>query len=374
MTGGAPRSSLPGTARPQFDYEALLAGLPDAVVGIDEALRIVLWNPAAEELFGRSARRVVGRTLKETFPADTSLVRHLAETLATGESRSESEAAVEAADGRLVHVSIVTAPLAGRRGPVEAAVAVIRDISRLRQLESEVRRGETLAAAGRMAVGLAHEIRNPLSAIRGAVQLMQRELGDEARWGEYTDVLLKEVGRVNRIIEMLLDLGRPVSLRLVPLNVHQLLERVALLSQELAAERRVQIVRRYDPSLPPILADEDRMLQVLHNLVRNAIEAMPDGGRVTLVSRLSLNPLFSKVDLGMGQRTMAEVQVADEGPGLPEATRAKLFTPFFTTKDSGLGLGLALCHRILEEHQGAIQFSSAPGQGTTVTCFIPIAR
>jgi len=358
----------------RLDYQALLAGLPDAVVGVDDELRVVLWNPAAEAMLGRSSRRVVGRTLKEVFPPETSLVRHLTETLATGESRSEAEATVDGADGRLVNVSIVTAPLAGRGGAVQAAVAVLRDITRLRQLEAEVRRGETLAALGRMAVGLAHEIRNPLSAIRGAVQLMQRELGDEARWGEYTDVLLKEVARVNRIIEMLLDLGRPVSARLVPLNLHQLLERVAMLSQEMAAERGVQIVRRYDPSLPPILADEDRMLQVFHNLVRNAIEAMPGGGRVTLVSRLSMNPLFAKVDLGQGQRTMAEIQVADEGPGISEATRAKLFTPFFTTKDSGLGLGLALCHRILEEHKGTIQVSSAPGQGTTVTCFVPIAR
>ncbi|MET0850357.1 MAG: ATP-binding protein [Candidatus Rokuibacteriota bacterium] len=358
----------------RLDYEALLAGLPDAVVGIDESQRVVLWNPAAEAMLGRSARRAMGRTLKEVFPAEISLVRHLGDTLATGESRSEAEAVVETADGRPVHVSIVTAPLAGRRGAVEAAVAVIRDITRLRQLESEVRRGETLAAVGRMAVGLAHEIRNPLSAIRGAVQLMQRELGDEARWGEYTDVLLKEVGRVNRIMEMLLDLGRPVSLRPVPLNLHQLLERVALVSQEMATARGVQIVRRYDPSLPPVLADEDRILQVFHNLVRNAIEAMPHGGRVTLISRLSMNPLFAKVDLGQGQRTMAEISVADEGPGISEATRAKLFTPFFTTKDSGLGLGLAICHRILEEHKGAIQVASEPGQGTTVTCFVPIAR
>jgi two-component system nitrogen regulation sensor histidine kinase GlnL len=250
----------------------------------------------------------------------------------------------------------------------------VRDISRLRQLESEVRRGETLAAAGQMAVGLAHEIRNPLSAIRGAVQLMQRELGDEARWGEYTAVLLKEVTRVNSIIEMLLDLGRPVTLRTVPLNVHQLLERVALLLEEEATSLGVQFVRRYDPSLPPIMADEDRIVQVFHNLVRNAIEAMPGGGRLTLVTRLSMNPLFAKVDLGQGQKSLAEIQIADEGQGMPEATRDKVFTPFFTTKDRGLGLGLALCHRIVEEHKGAIQVTSEPGRGTAVSCFLPIAK
>jgi len=160
----------------------------------------------------------------------------------------------------------------------------------------------------------------------------------------------------------------------VPLNIHQLLERVALMSEGMAAERGVTIVRRYDPSMPPILADEDRILQVFHNLVRNALEAMTGGGRLTLVTRLSMNPLFAKVDLGHGQRSMAEIQVLDEGQGIPEATRARLFTPFFTTKDKGLGLGLALCHRIVEEHHGAIQISSEPGKGTAVSCFIPIAR
>jgi two-component system nitrogen regulation sensor histidine kinase GlnL len=187
-------------------------------------------------------------------------------------------------------------------------------------------------------------------------------------------VLLKEVNRVNSIIEMLLDVGRPVTLRPVPLNVHQLLERVALLLEQEATSRGITFVRRYDPSLPPLLADEDRIMQVFHNLVRNAIEAMPGGGRLTLVTRLSMNPLFAKVDLGQGQRSMAEIQIADEGAGISEATRAKLFTPFFTTKERGLGLGLALCHRIVDEHRGAIQVTSEPGRGTAMSCFLPIAR
>ncbi len=358
----------------RLDYESFLSGLPDAVVGVDEAFRVILWNSAAEALTGKSARRVQGRTLKEVFPPDSSLARHLSDTLRTAESRSEAEALIPGVDGRPIPVSIVTAPITGRSGNVEAAVAVLRDLSRIRQLEEEVRRGETLAAAGRMAVGLAHEIRNPLGAIRGAVQLLGKELGEETRWREYTDVLMKEVDRVNRILESLLDLGRPVQLRLGPLNLHQLLERVALLSEEMAVSRNVRIVKRYDPSLPPILADEDRILQVFHNLVRNAIEAMPRGGRLTLTTRPSMSPLFAKVDLGTGARHFVEVQVADEGEGIPEALKDKIFDPFVTTKERGLGLGLALCHRILEDHKGAIQVESVPGKGTTVSCFVPIAR
>ena len=187
-------------------------------------------------------------------------------------------------------------------------------------------------------------------------------------------MLLTEVDRVNRIIEMLLDLARPVTIRPVPLNLHQLLERVALLTEESARERRVMIVRRYDPSLPPILGDEDRLVQVFHNLVRNAIEAMGDGGQLTLATRVSMNPLFGKVDMGAGQRSMVEVQVLDEGSGIPAAARGRIFDPFFTTKERGLGLGLAICHQVMEQHHGAIQIDSIEGHGTTVTCFLPIAR
>jgi two-component system, NtrC family, nitrogen regulation sensor histidine kinase GlnL len=357
-----------------MNFEAVLAGLPDAVIAVDPELRIVFWNAAAEVLTERSARRAAGRYLKEVLSADASVVRRLAETVATGESRAEADSFVERGEGRRVPVSIVTAPLCGRDGAVEAAVAVLRDLSRIHQLEAEVRRGETLAAAGRMAVGLAHEVRDPLGAIRGAVQLLQRELGAESRFAEHTSVLLTEVDRVNRIIEMLLDLSRPVQVRPVPLNLHQLLERVALLSEEGARAAGVALVRSYDPSLPPILGDEDRLVQVFHNLVRNALDAMRGGGRLTLTTRVSRNPLFGKMDLGVGQRSMVEAQVSDEGAGIPAAVRAKIFDPFFTTKDRGLGLGLAICHRILEEHRGAIQVDSIEGRGTTVTCFLPIAK
>ena len=357
-----------------MNFQSVLAGLPDAVVAVDDALRVVFWNAAAEVLVERSARRAEGRLLKELFAADASLVRRLSETLATGESRSEAEGVIERPDHRQVPVSIVTAPLFDRDGRVEAAVAVVRDLSRIRQLEAEVRRGETLAAAGRMAVGLAHEIRNPLGAIRGAVQLLDRELGPESALHEYAHVLLSEVDRVNRIIEMLLNLAKPAPIHPVPLNLHQLLERVALLSEETAREQHVTILRRYDPSLPPILGDEDRLVQVFHNLVRNAIEAMVDGGQMTLTTRVSLNPLFGKVDLGGGQRTMVEAQVMDEGTGIPAAVRARIFDPFFTTKERGLGLGLAICHQVLEQHRGAIQIDSAERRGTAVTCFLPIAR
>jgi two-component system nitrogen regulation sensor histidine kinase GlnL len=344
------------------NFQAVLAGLPDAVIAVDDTLRVVFWNAAAEVLTERSARRAEGRLLKEVFAADASIVRRLSETLGTGESRSEAEGVIERPDHREVPVSIVTAPLFDHAGRAEAAVAVVRDLSRIRQLEAEVRRGETLAAAGRMAVGLAHEIRNPLGAIRGAVQLLGRELGAESPLREYTQVLLTEVDRVNRIIEMLLNLARPAPIHPVPLNLHQLLERVALLSEENARTRRVTIVRRYDPSLPPILGDEDRLMQVFHNLVRNAIEAMAE--RRPSHADDAGQPQHAVRQDGPGRRAraMVEAQVMDEGAGIPAAARARIFDPFFSTKAQGLGLGLAICHQVLEQHRGAIHVGGTEGR------------
>src|SRR5262245_34879283 len=227
-----------------MNYESVLAGLPDAGIAIDVDPRVILRHPGGEVLTGRSARRAQGRVLKDVFPPNSSVTRRLMETLTTAESRSETDGLLETVEHPEVPVSVVTAPLFARDGSVEAAVAVVRDLTRLRQLEAEVRRGETLASAGRMAVGIAHEIRNPLGAIRGAVQLLSRELTGEPRLREYTDVVLGEVDRVNRIIEMLLDLGRSGKARAVPLNLHQLLERVLLANQEPAASHGVSLVRR----------------------------------------------------------------------------------------------------------------------------------
>lgn len=358
-------------ARP--DYGALIAGLPDAVIGVRPDLEVFLWNAAAEALTGRSATRAVGRAASELFPPETRLVRHLAETLRSGETRGEAESSLETSDGRAIPTSLVTAPLLGAAGEVLGAVAVLRDLSRLKALEAEVRRGERLVALGQMALAIAHEIRNPLAAVRGAAQLLERELGEGA-WSEHLGVMRREIDRVNRVMEALLDLGRPLRFSFAAVNLHQLLDRMCLLAEATARQHGVLTVRRYDPSLPPVWADEDRLTQVFQNLVQNGLEAMAGGGRLILTTRLSANPLYAKVDLGGGPRPMVEVLVADEGEGIPEAIRERIFDPFVTTRPRGLGLGLALVHRIVEEHRGAVRVETTVGKGTTFAVYLPVAR
>lgn len=352
------------------EYDRLLASLPDAVIGVRPDLTVFLWNAAAETLVGRSATRMVGRPLVDGVAPDSRLLRHLGETLRLAEGRAEAESEVGAADGRTVPVSLLTAPIHGPSGELRGAVAVLRDLSRLKALEAEVRRGERLAALGQMALALAHEIRNPLGAVRGVAQLLGDELG-EGPFREHVAVMLGEIDRVNRVMEALLDLGRPMTFTFAWVNLHELLERVCFLAEPVARQHDVLLIRRYDPSLPALWADPDRLTQVFQNLVQNGIEAMPGGGRLVLTSRASLDALYGKVDLGTGPRPLVEVLVQDEGEGIPAGLGDRVFDPFVTTKPKGLGLGLALSHRIVEEHRGALRVTSTPGKGTTFACYLP---
>ena len=165
------------------EVDRLLASLPDAVIGVRPDLTVFLWNGAAEALTGRSATRALERLLPECLGGEARLIRHLSETVRLAEGRAEPESEVTTTDGRSIPVSVLTAPIHGPSGGLRGAVAVLRDLSRIRALEAEVRRGERLSALGQMALALAHEIRNPLGAIRGVAQLLGDELGGPARSG-----------------------------------------------------------------------------------------------------------------------------------------------------------------------------------------------
>ncbi len=358
---------------PVSEVDRLLASLPDAVIGVRPDLTVFLWNGAAEALTGRSATRALERLLPECLGAEARLIRHLGETVRLAEGRAEPESELTTTDGRAIPVSVLTAPIHGPTGSLRGAVAVLRDLSRIRALEAEVRRGERLSALGQMALALAHEIRNPLGAIRGVAQLLGEELG-AGPFREHVTVMLAEIDRVNRVMEALLDLGRPLTFTFGFVNLHELLDRVTLLAEPAARAHEVQLVRRYDPSLPPLWADADRLVQVFQNLVQNGVEAMPGGGRLTLTTRLSLDAVFGgRVDAGTGSRPLVEVQVTDEGEGIPPEILDRVFDPFVTTKPRGLGLGLALAHRIVDEHRGALRVASTPGKGTVFSAYLPIA-
>jgi two-component system nitrogen regulation sensor histidine kinase GlnL len=239
------------------------------------------------------------------------------------------------------------------------------------QREAESERARS-AAFGQIAAGIAHEVRNPLGGIRGAAELLgRRAAGDRDR--EAAGLIVREVDRISSLLDDFLVFARSDGLRFAPVNLHRVLDDVLdlLAMDPLGARARVE--RVFDPSIPELLADGERLVQVFLNLCRNALEAMPQGdGTLRIATRLRLD---RRVDLGGGERvpTLA-VEVSDSGCGIPDEIRPQVTTPFFTTKTTGTGLGLALSRHFVALHGGSLQIESQPGRGTTVRVSLPLRR
>ena len=347
--------------------EHILASLSDGIVVLDPACHILHFNPAMEEMTGVSSGRTGGVALATLLPKESPIPARVVATLETGHPFFVPEAEWQRWDGQSLPTSLTISPILDKAGETLGAVLVVRDQRRIKELEESQRPAERLTAFGVLAAAMAHEIKNPLLGIRGAAQLLREELAtEEAR--EYTAVIIREADRLNMLMEEMLDFARPHVLRRSLVNLHEVLDGVLALERPSCTMRGVTFQQQYDPSLPDIWADRNHLTQVFLNLVRNAWEAMPHGGVITVTTKRPSEP----VRVGPRGGRMLLIELADEGVGIPADIRQKLFTPFFTTKAKGSGLGLAISHKIIEEHGGRFVIKSTPGQGTTVRVYLPV--
>jgi two-component system nitrogen regulation sensor histidine kinase GlnL len=282
-------------------------------------------------------------------------------------SHADFDAHVVRADGTRLAVSTMVSLVSDPGGKSRGIVLVLRDLSRVRDMEEQLRRSDRLAALGVLAAGVAHEVRNPLVGIRAAAQLMEGEPGFPPALREFTGIIVRQVDRLNRIVGELLTFAGQRPLQRKACNINQILEEALHLLDSEVQGGRVTVLRRYDPEVPAVAGDPDRLLQVFLNVVRNGIEAMTAGGELSVRSR------FERVAPQCGGRAAAVVEVSDRGPGIPPEARQHLFNPFFTTKDGGTGLGLPISVRIVEEHGGAIEVQSRAEGGTTFRVLLPLA-
>ena len=334
---------------------AAVDSLADAIVIVGADGGVLHVNPAAEELFGRSRDRAVGLPVR-ALPGGAQLAVLSERARLTQES---ADTGFPSPQDPGVTISAEAGPLLDGPSCVGTVIALHVPRASERMLDFEA-----------LAAGLAHEIKNPLAGLQGSAELLAREASD-ARAKEYAHVIAREAKRVDGLVRELLDLARPAALATAPVNVHTVLGEVLLLAKGLPGAQRVVFVQRYDPSLPQVVADREKLTQVLLNLVRNAVDAVQDvpSPEVAFETRVASQRLRSA---GGRTRPLARVAVLDNGPGIAEAMLPRLFTPFATSKAHGTGLGLAISQRIVEAHGGRIEVKSRSGGGAEACVYLPL--
>jgi two-component system nitrogen regulation sensor histidine kinase GlnL len=341
----------------------ILDNLSSGVILLDRSLLIVGLNPAAENILGISAQRAKGESLLRLVDDEPELRDILGRVIETGDhyaneirlGRTEVYAEERVVDCRV--------------SPLDAGAAALlvemTDVTRRSKISRENALLIQHGAGRQMIRQLAHEIKNPLGGIRGAAQLLAKQLHD-AELTEYTDVVISETDRLAGLVDTLLGPGGPPNKQ--PLNVHELLEYVVRLI-EAEGQKSVLFKRDYDPGLPLIDLDRDHMVQALLNLVRNAATALDGQGTITLRTRAVTN--FTIGDTR--HRVIASIEIEDDGPGIPFELQGSVFYPLITNRPEGTGLGLPAAQELLSRHGGLIEFESRPGR-TVFQVRIPLQQ
>ncbi|MEZ5615873.1 MAG: nitrogen regulation protein NR(II) [Rhodocyclaceae bacterium] len=333
--------------------------LSSAVILLDAGLIIQYLNPAAENLFSSSARQLLGRPLAQLLGEPPGLTAALANALANNWSYTGQNLITHHHGAAPLHIDCTVTPV--EAGSIRLLLE-FRPIDTQLKTAREERLAEQQQANRELIRNLAHEIKNPLGGIRGSAQLLERELPNP-QLHEYTQVIIKEADRLQELMNRLLSSHRLMQPQ--PVNIHEIVERVRALI--LAEFPDVSVRRDYDTSLPEATGDREQLLQALLNVVRNAAQALDGHGEITLRTRALRQVTLAK----RRHRLALELQVIDNGPGIPEAIREQMFYPLVSGREGGSGLGLTLAQNFIQQHHGSIEAESRPGR-TCFTVMLPL--
>ena len=338
--------------------DEVVTSLPVGLIATDKDGKIAFYNSAAERITGLDLSKARG------VDPDNILPSHfcgLKEALDRGESISEKEMVCEFTKDKIVPVSVSASKIINEEGQFVGQVLILRDLGEVRNLQDEIRRKEKLAAIGGLAAGVAHEIRNPLSSIKGIASYFKSKFDEDSDDKKAAGVMIQEVDRLNRVISELLEFARPKELKLKQTDINELLEHSVRLIQKEASNKDIAIKLNLSQQQLVAEIDSDRFSQCLLNLYLNALQAMDTGGRLTIENSIT-------------EGNSINIEIKDTGSGIKTEDLNKIFDPYFTTKVKGTGLGLAIVHKIIEAHKGQVKVRSVSGQGTAFTIVMPAKK
>jgi PAS domain S-box-containing protein len=342
--------------------ENILETMDNAVVAVTATGIVTLFNSAAERMTGLTASAVKGN-LVHTLP--TEIAGPIDATLCDARPRVQVETIVRHQSGNLTPAIYSTSTMKDRSGEIFGVVAVLSDLTKLRELESEKRRTERLASIGAFAANIAHEIKNPLVAIKTFAELLPERFTEEEFRDQFSQVAIREIERIDELVGRLRGLVTPQPKQPSPVNLPELVEEVLSLLRGQLEQARISVTILSEDHVPRIAGDQSQLKQLLLNVLLNAIEAMPKGGELTIriARRQSL------------EGHMLALEIKDTGPGIPDHLLEQIFDPFVTTKPQGSGLGLSICQGIIEAHRGTIVArNNTGGSGATIIIGLPITQ
>ena len=339
--------------------DIVLASMTNGLMTLDLEGRLVSANAATEAIFDVTKKDLEGKHFTQVWAQDSPIVRILERCVLDGEHCRNEEFVFEPVGGRRRTLILNTSFLKDAREAPIGLLLVFNDVTEMKEMEAHIRQTDRLAALGTLSAGLAHEIRNPLSAIKTFVQLLPKKLSSAGFLDKFHVTVLRELNRINDLIESLLELARPPKMKYATIQPTELLRQVTDLYRDELEQANISLSIREKGPLPEIRVDSEHLVRAFSNLVKNAKQAMPEGGTLTITAETD--------DEGLC------LHFTDTGIGIDHLTLDNIFNPFFTTKDKGTGLGLAITHKIVQEHGGTILVSSTPGAGSTFTLTLPRA-
>lgn len=352
--------------------KAVLDNVDLPILAVHRSGTIRYSNPAAGYRWHIPPGKPGDLTVERIFGPESPVCIHLRRAMDEESSFTLEPFRLEQGEAEpplMMRVQIDPVPIAGQ--PPEIAVAVFFDLTQREQLENRTAENRLMDSIALMVKGLAHELQNPLGGVKGATQLLARRLADSPDLREYPEVILRELERLERLIKNLLLQGGEQPLNKSRLNVHELLDTVIWFQQNSATPAKFS--RDYDPSLPDLVADRDKLHQVLLNLIQNAVEAA-DGRAPVIVRTKMLGPWQERGALPSQEGNFFQIEIEDQGAGVAPEDLEHLFTPFFTTKKKGNGLGLSISYRIVQAHQGRLHYRRAAGGGSIFSVSLPLVE